>query len=490
MPGRDRRCDETISPYGSFSTPMNESKTSLVRGLGLAASTSIVICSIIGTGVFLKTAVMAQLVGSPKLVMAAWAAAGFLSLAGALTYAELGAMMPRAGGDYVYLRAAYGDIAAFLYGWMYITAGAAGAAALAVAFATFLSAVAPTGGVWVERTVSIIGRPFPWQFGGKQVVALVAILVCALVNCATVSVSGKVQTVVTITKVAGVLTIIAGVFFFSKATSWEHLSPGRPVAVSGGVRPFGAAMIAALWAYNGWTFLGLVAGEVRNPGKTIPRALVIGTLLVLAVYLLANLAYFYALPFDEILTSNSTMYRDALPVAGKAAETFLGPVGLTFMYALFMVSTIGTLHGEILVIPRIPYAMARDGLFFEPFGMLSGARVPVFSILFKALWACVLACSGTFDQLTTLLIFSLWIFYGMTAAGVFILRRKMPDAPRPYKAPGYPVVPFLFVLAALWLVVNTLMTNPVESGFGLGLILLGVPLYFHFRRKKHRRERA
>ncbi len=466
---------------------MNERKKHLVRGLGLVASTSIVICSIIGTGIFLKTAVMAQLVGSPMLVMAAWITAGMLSLAGALTYAELGAMMPRAGGDYVYLGAAWGDLVAFLYGWMYITVGAAGAAALAVAFATFLAAVAPTDQVWAERAFTLFGQPILWRFGTKQIVAVTAILLCAVLNCAAVTVSGKIQSLVTAAKVAGVLVIIGGVFLFSKGTSWTHLSPPRFSGDIDGVSAFGAAMIAALWAYNGWTFLGLVAGEVRDPGKTVPRALITGTILVLAVYLLANLAYFFALPFGEILTSNSTAHRDALSVAGKAAETFLGPVGLTFMYALFMVSTIGTLHSEILVIPRIPYAMARDGLFFAAFGRLNGAGVPVFSIIFKAFWACILACSGSFDQLTTLLIFALWIFYAMTASGVFVLRRKRPDLPRPYRVTGYPMVPALFVLVALWLVINTLLTNPVESGLGVCLILLGVPLYFHFRRRKPKR---
>jgi len=461
---------------------MQTERGSLVRGLTLYDSTSIVICSIIGTGVFLKTAIMAQYVGSPFLVMAAWAAAGVLSLAGALTYAELGAMMPHAGGDYVYLRTAYGEGAAFLYGWMYITVGASGAAALAAAFATFLATVAPVGAVWVERTVSVFGHDILWRFGMKQVVAVAAILACGGLNCAGVSFSGRVQSVFTTVKVLGVVLVTAGVFLFSKDVSWEHLTAPADAPAWCGFGAFGAAMLAALWAYNGWTFLGLVAGEVRRPERTIPRAIIAGMIIVLAVYLLANLSYLCALPFDETLTSNSTLYRDAPPVATKAVMTFLGPVGIRLITVLFIVSTIGTLHTEILVIPRISYAMARDGLFFKPFGRLSArTHVPVFSVGFKVFLACLLACSGTFDQLTTLLIFSLWIFYAMTASSVFVLRRKYPDADRPYRTLGYPVVPALFVLTAVWLVVNTLLTSPLESLIGLGLIIPGIPLYRYFR---------
>ena len=470
---------------------MNDTGSSrkLVRGLTLTDSTSIVICSIIGTGVFLKCAVMAQYLGTPMLVMAAWLAAGVLSLAGALTYAELGAMFPEAGGDYVFLRAAYGDAPAFLYGWMYITAGASGAAALAAAFATFLAAVAPIGDVWAAQTFHVFGHELLWRFGMRQIVAIAAILSCALFNCAGVAYSGRLQTVFTATKMLGVVVIVAGVFFFSESVSWEHLRAPSGSPVWSGTKAFGAAMLAALWAYNGWNFLPMVAGEVKNPGRTIPRALMIGSLSVLVVYLLANLAYFYSLPFGEVATSNSTAYRDALPVAAKAASTFIGPFGIKLISILFIVSTFGTLHSEILGIPRISYAMAHDGLFFPAFGRLGKrSRVPVFAIGFKAFLACVLASSGTFDQLTTLLIFSLWIFFGLTASSLFVLRRKQPDTPRPYRALGYPVVPFLFILAALWLVVNTLLTSPVESVFGLVIILPGLPLFYYFRRKRRAEE--
>ncbi|MBT4484283.1 MAG: amino acid permease, partial [Candidatus Latescibacteria bacterium] len=279
----------------------------LVRGLTLYDSTSIVICSIIGTGVFLKTGIMAQYTGSPLLVMAAWMAAGLLSLAGALTYAELGAMLPKAGGDYVYLQTAYGEGVAFLYGWMYITVGASGAAALAAAFAMFLASTFPIGTVWIERTIHLFGHEVFWQFGIKQVVAIAAIIFCGALNCAGVSFSGSVQSFITTIKVLGVLAVIALVFLFSKEATWENLVPYTEAPRWCGIKAFGAAMLASLWAYNGWTFLGLVAGEVKKPEKNIPRAIITGMLVVLVVYMLANLSYFYALPFDEVMTSNSTM---------------------------------------------------------------------------------------------------------------------------------------------------------------------------------------
>ena len=464
---------------------MQKNTNHLIRGLNLVDSTSIVICSIIGTGIFLKTAAMAQLVGSPALVMAAWVAAGLLSLAGALTYAELSSMIPKAGGDYVYLHAAFGDAPAFLYGWMYFTVGGAGAAALGVAFATFLQALIPVENVWMENSFILFGHEYTWQFGTSQLIAVTAIIGCTVINFANVTFSGRVQTFFTVTKMAGIVVLIIGVFFFTGDVSWKHTATMNGTTQWCGMKAFGAAMLASLWAYNGWSFLPMVAGEVKNPGRTIPRAIMIGMFLILIVYGVTNLAYIYALPFEEVVSSNSTAFRDALPVASKAAQSFLGPLGIKLITITFLLSTLGTLHSEMLAIPRIHYAMARDGLFFSCFGPLSsGTHVPVWAVGFQAVWACILACSGTFDQLTTLLIFALWIFFGLTASSIFVLRRKMPDVERPYRTIGYPAVPFVFVLVALWLVVNTVVTNPVESVFGIGLIVMGVPLFVYFRGRK------
>ena len=456
----------------------------LIRGLGLRDATALVIGTIIGTGVFLKTTPMAQAVGAPQWVLLAWVVAGLLSLAGALTYAELGALLPQAGGEYVYLRTAYGDLPAFLFGWMRITVGGAGSIAIAgVAFATFLSSVVPLDAVWVRKSFVVLGQNFDWQFGLKQVVAVLIILACAALNCLRVIFGGRLQFVLSSLKVAAIAAIVVGVFVFGKGTTWAHLS--APAGAGGwcGFPAFGAAMIAALWAFDGWNNMPMVAGEVRNPGRTIPLALFLGMAVVLLAYAAANVAYFYALPFDEILTANSTRHRDALPVAALAARTFLGERGPALVSVAFILSTLGLLNGSLLTNARIPYAMARDGLFFARFARLNATTaVPVTSIIVLALWASLLAISGTFDQLTDCVVFAGWIFYALTTSAVFALRRKMPDHPRPYRTFGYPVLPLAFIAVALALLANTLVTSRLESLFGLALIATGLPLYGRLKR--------
>jgi APA family basic amino acid/polyamine antiporter len=250
-------------------------------------------------------------------------------------------------------------------------------------------------------------------------------------------------------------------------------------------------MLAALWAYDGWNAMPMVGGEVRNPERNVPRALIGGMLAVIAIYCLANLAYFYALPFAEVVTASSTSHRGALPVATKAAQTFLGPLGGRLISITFIVSVMGALNGLILSSARVPFAMARDGLFFSRFSAVNSAsRVPVWSIIFQAVWSSVLAVSGSYDQLTDYVIFASWIFYGMTTSAVFVLRRKMPEALRPYRTLGYPVIPFVFVLVAVWLVINTLLARPVESATGLALILLGLPVFFYCRYRQQQQNKA
>jgi APA family basic amino acid/polyamine antiporter len=240
-------------------------------------------------------------------------------------------------------------------------------------------------------------------------------------------------------------------------------------------------MIAALWDYQGWTNLPMVAGEIEKPERNVPRALIYGTVLVILIYLITNLAYFYALPFSEILTANSTAYRDALPIAAKAAQTFWS-YGAQLVSIAFMIAAIGALNGITLMNSRVPYAMARNGLFFRPLAVLHAeSRVPVRAIWFQGLWACVLALSGTFDQITTSVIFAVWLFTALVGSSLFVLRRKLPAAPRRYRALGYPVVPALFVVVAAWLVINSLSATPVESVAGLVLMALGLPFYLYFR---------
>jgi APA family basic amino acid/polyamine antiporter len=465
---------------------MAEEKNQLIRGLTLTGTTALVIGTVIGTGVFMKTAPMAQSTGTPTLVLAAWVAAGLLSLAGALTYAELGAMLPHAGGEYVYLRHSYGDAAAFLFGWQrFIVAGSASIAALGAGFAVFLSAFLPLNQVWAERKFTLFNQTINWQFGSKQLVALGAILLLSSLNCLTVAFGGKVQSALTVLKIAGIAVIIIGVFFFAPTVTWSNLATPAGTPAWSGFAAFGLAMLAALWAYDGWNNMPMAAGEVQNPGRNIPRALIGGTIVIIFIYCLANLAYFYALPFGDVVTSNSTAYRDALPVASNAAQSFLGESGGRFVALAFVVSALGALNGSILSNARVPYAMARDGVFFSKMASLSNTtRVPVIAIMIQAVWSCVLALSGTFDQLTDCLLFASWIFYGLCASSVFVLRRKAPNAERPYKTLGYPLMPLVFVIVATWLVINTWVNKPVESRVGLALIALGLPVYFYFRLRR------
>ena len=451
--------------------------------LSLRDSIALVL-TVIGTGVFLKAAPMAQLVGSPSRVLWVWLAAGLLSLAGALTYAELGAMMPEAGGEYVFLREAYGDLPAFLFGWssvMLIASG--GLAAVATALASFVGSFVSLNAVWTTHDFHLLGQVVHWRLGIQQLIAVAVILLFCAINARGITVGGRVQWAATVAKLAGIAIIVLGAFLLSKTGSAVNLKkPGTAAIAPGGIGAFGAAMLAALWAYQGWSNLPMVAGEMEKPERNVPRALIYGMVLVIVVYLLTNLAYFYALPFGEVLTANSTAFRDALPVAAKAAQTF-SSYGAQIVSIAFIIAAIGALNGITLMNARVPFAMARDGLFFGPLADLSAeSRAPVKAIWFQGIWACVLALSGTFDQITTSVIFAVWLFTALVGSSLFVLRRKLPVAPRRYRALGYPVVPGLFVIVAVWLVINSLSATPVESVAGLVLMAVGLPFFFYFRR--------
>jgi APA family basic amino acid/polyamine antiporter len=472
-----------VSSAAAASPEVPPPTTELARVLTLRDSIALVL-TVIGTGVFLKAAPMAQLVGSPANVLWAWLAAGLLSLAGALTYAELGAMMPEAGGEYVFLREAYGDLPAFLFGWtsvMLIASG--GLAAVSTALASFVGSFVSLNAVWITHDFQVFGQVVHWRLGVQQLIAVAVILLFCAINARGVRVGGRVQWAATVAKLAGIAVIVFGAFLLSKTGSAEHLK--RPVTAEiapGGIGAFGAAMLASLWAYQGWSNLPMVAGEMEKPERNVPRALIYGMVIVILVYLVTNVAYFYALPFSEVLTANSTAYRDALPVAAKAAQTF-SSYGAQIVSIAFIIAAIGALNGITLMNARVPFAMARDGLFFGALADLSAdSRAPVKAIWFQGIWACVLALSGTFDQITTSVIFAVWLFTALVGSSLFVLRRKLPVAPRRYRAVGYPVVPGVFVVVAIWLVINSLSATPVESVAGLLLMAVGLPFYFYFRR--------
>jgi len=465
-------------------------KISLVRGLGLIAAISIILGNVIGTGVFLKARVMTCNVGDPTWVIIAWVAAGILSLAGALTYAELSAMKPEAGGEYVFLRDAYGRVWSFLYGWMLIFVGKTGAqASVAVAFAIFLNDF--LGGKLKQTLIQTNLFGYAYELTSLQIIAVMMIVIITTINCASVSVSGQLATYFTVIKIGLILLIGVGAFLLADGNfghfgmlndggTCEGVAESARYGIAGTsfAAGFGAAMLGALWGYDGWNNLTLVAGEVKNPQRNIPIALIGGTILIILLYVFVNFAYFYVLDPTQI----ASVSKDS-SVAREVAMKFLGAGAIVLMTAGLMASSIGTLHTSILTGARVPYAMARDGLMFQSLGRLStGTRVPIGALIVQGIWACLLALSGSFDTLTDYVVFGSWIFYALATASVFVFRKKYPDAERPYKAFGYPIVPVLFLLVAAWLLINTLWTNPFQAFTGIFLILLGLPVYYYLTR--------
>ncbi len=467
-------------------------KNSLLRGIGLIAAVSIIIGNVIGTGVFLKARAMTCNVGDPIWVIVAWVAAGLLSLAGALTYAELTAMKPEAGGEYVFLRDAYGRVWSFLYGWMQMFIAKTGSqAAVAVAFAGFLNV--SLGGSLKKVLYTTTIYDYTYELTSLQIVAVMAIVIVTTINCASVIFTGQIATVLTFVKIALILIVGIGAFaladgnfanfgLLNQGGTCEGVAATSMFGVAGTsfAAGFGAAMLGALWGYDGWNNLSLVAGEVKNPQRNIPLALIGGTSLIMVLYVFVNIAYFYVLDPTAI----ASVSKDSSSVATEVAAKFLGASAVTLMAIGLMASSLGTLHTSVLTGARVPYAMARDRLMLPALGKISQAtRVPITALLVQGFWACLLALSGSFDALTNYVIFGSWIFYTLTTASIFVFRKKYPNAERPYKAFGYPVVPILFLIAAVWLLDNTIHTEPVQSLTGIILILLGLPVYYYLTRR-------
>ena len=452
----------------------DDSGGALVRGLGLLAATSIVVGGVIGTGVFLKARVMTCNVDTPGMVLAAWAVAGLLSLAGALTYAELAVLMPRAGGEYVFIREGYGRPLAFLYGWTrFFVASTGGMAGLAAGFAIFLNIA--SGGVLARQPL------------GLPLLAAGAIAVVTLVNCAAVTVGGRVATVMAILKVALVLGVGAAALLLAQG-NWDHFAmsagggtcEGVAASARGGIAGFGAAMLGAMWAYNGWNELTFLAGEVQNPRRSLPIALIGGIGILMTLYLLANFAYFYVLSPAQIAS-----VPESSAVATEVVARFLGAGAGGVMAAALAMSVFGALQVTTLASARIPYAMATDRLFFPPLARVSArTHVPVRALVAQGVWATVLVFSGSYDTLTDYAIFAVLIFVALATASVFVFRRRLPDAPRAYRTIGYPVVPILFLLVAGWLIVNTFMATPGRALAGVGLMLAGLPFYWYWSKER------
>lgn len=418
------------------------------------------------------------------MTLTVWLVAGLLSLAGALTYAELLAMFPRAAGEYGIMRDAYGRPWGFIYGWtQFAIARSASAAALAVGFAIFLNELLK--GALKQNFFTLHLGSLQVPFGRLQLVALGAIGITVLINCAAVTFSGGVATVLTSIKVLLLIGVGLGSFFYSGG-DWSHLSQANVggscegVAITtAGLSGFAAAMLGALWAYDGWNNVTFLAGEVKQPERNLPLGLIISMLLVMGLYLLVNLGYYHVLTPTEVASVPAS-----LSVAAEVVRRLLGSIALTLMAAAMMTSSFGALHASILATSRVPYAMARDRLFFEGLAKLSPrTHVPIRSLIALGIWSCVLALSGSYDTLTDSAIFALTLFYAFVAASVFIFRRRMPDLPRPYRTWGYPVTPLVFLIVTAWLILTTIWNTPKQSAIGLGLILIGLPVYLVWSRR-------
>ncbi len=437
--------------------PATVKSPQLLRALGPWPATSIVIGIMIGSAVFIVPAEITREVGSQGWALAVWITTGILSLFGALSFAELAAMMPLAGGQYVYLREAYGSLVSFLCGWTFFLAVQSGSiSAVAAGFAQYL-------GDFLSLSVA-----------QEKWAAAAVIVVLTAINYRGVKEGGAVQSVLTGLKVGAMASLIALGFLL------VHGSPGglRSVPVPAGGRfaaSFGVAMVAALWAYDGWNNVTFAAGEVASPERNLPLALILGTGVVVAIYAGLNLVYYHVLPLEAIASSQR--------VAADAAAVILGRSGSHAVALAILIAMVGSANGMVLAGARIYYAMAADGLFFRWCASVHPRfRTPHLALVVQAGWAIVLVLLGRYEQLFTYVIFAAWIFYSLTAFAVIILRRRRPEAVRPYRVWGYPWVPVVFVLAGAMFVLNTLREKPVEAGWGSLIVAVGAPVYWLWKR--------
>jgi APA family basic amino acid/polyamine antiporter len=443
----------------------------LVRAIGVGSAILLVVGNTIGSGIFLTTGVMADAIPSTSLLLLAWAAGGALVIAGGLTYSEMAAMYPRSGGVYVFLREAYGSLPAFLYGWVaLLVVISGGLAAVAVGFAEYLSYFFPS-----LSTSNVVFATTQPRFGisAGQLVAAASILVLGAINYVGVRSGNLTNVVLTLAKVGGLAALPIMAIVAWRVT--PALTPVVPPDLARPAASFGIAMIAVLWTYEAWYFVTYAAGEIEEPRRNLPRAIVAGLLLLTIIYLVVNVAYFYALSVPEM--------RGVPRIAERAAAAMVGPAGATFVALTVLASTLGCNAAGLLAGSRLLFAMAVDGVFFPAARRVHERyRTPHVAIVGLTVWSAALALSGTYEQLFTYVMFASILFNVAAGAAVFRLRRRRPDHPRPYRTWGYPVVPLVFVAGSLAFVLNTLVERPVESLTGLGLLALGVPAYRYWQR--------
>lgn len=468
----------------------------LIRELGYVTTVAIVVGAVVGSGIFKKPSVMAKELGSPELVLVVWVIAGLVTLFGALSNAEVASIISETGGQYKFFEAMYGPFFAWLYGWaMFIVVQSGSIASISYIFAEYSQFFFPLPHfpIEIEKGFAIhlpwLGVVYPLENIGVKLLTIGLISFLSAINFRGVVIGGNVSTVFTFIKISAILFLVLvtfaisdrGFYIFSSQTL--NFQNGQINFLSG----FLVSLSAAFWAYDGWNNITYIAGEVKHPKRTIPLALATGTLIVIAIYVIINLAYFYVLPITEV--ANSTL------VASDVAERALAGFGGAFVAFAVMVSTFGTANGTILVSARLYYAMAKENLFFSKLSKVHPKyRTPSNSLILQAAWTSILVMSGTFDILTDMLIFVSWIFYAMGALGVFVLRKKMPNVHREYKVPFYPFIPALFVAFATAFVIFTLFNDIslynqgkaqiVNSVVGILFVLSGIPIYFYYQKKR------
>ncbi len=444
----------------------------LIRGLGLWAAVAIVIGDTIGTGVFLVTSDMARAVGTVKLVFAAWIIGGLINLFGAFCYAELGAAFPRAGGAYVYLSRGLGPLFGFLFGWMTsLLDRPVAMATLAAGFLRFAGFLFPAVTTPLF-TLHFAGYDFVFTVA-QPLAALVVIAVTAL-NYLSVRMGGAIQVFLTSLKIATILLIVVAGIFFGKHSGIEVSPVAAPIGLAT-VSALLYALVPAMWAYNGFADLGALGEEIKQPQKNIPRALILGLITIVSLYLMANVIYFHSLPFAAIMHSQH--------VASDVVQSFLGSSGANWLTVAMAISALGALHVVVMTGARVPFAMARDGVFFGFARKLHPAfRTPSGALLFLGAGAALLALSGTYEELYSLFVFAVWIFFALTAVALLRLRKIEPQLTRPFRTWGYPWTVLIFLVAAVALTLNLWMIRPVRSSLGLAVIFAGVPFYYRWRK--------
>src|SRR5882724_6984601 len=463
----------------------------LIRALGLWDATLLVIGLVIGSAVFLVTGGpggVAHLLPSPGLLLAGWIAGGVLSFAGALVYAELGAALPRAGGQYVFLREAYGDLTGFLYGWTLFAVIHTGTlAALAVGYAEYFGFFFPALGTGrAVLTLPLPGHPFVVSAG--QLNAVFVIVLLSIVNYFGIKEGSLFQGVVTVVKLLSFAGFMILGLTIGRGSAGHFLPLFAPVVAAGaaggapggiGVGSFVLAMVAMLWAYEGWNNITFTAGEIKDPQRNLPRSLILGMAAITLIYLGMNLLYLYAMPIDGMLGSTR--------IGEAAAGALFGPIGARLMALAVLVSVFGCISATVISGPRVFYAMAKDDLFFKGIAEVHPRyRTPARAIFWQCVWSSALCLSGQYDQLYTYVIFAAVLFYALAGMAVIVLRRRHPEWPRPYKTWGYPFTPILFVSVCLIVLVNTLWMKPVESGIGLLILACGLPAFVFWKRRKLR----